>query len=288
MGTEIHFGPKSDSVESLMALARTTPSATVFVDDNVGELAEVISRFPDINLVVGGLKSTTRHWLQSGIPGIKWGTRDDNVEARVADIKARRARDDVAKNVASNDSLDSSSFLREMGIELHVKADDSQDLPRIIDMISRTNQFNTNLDRKTEAELLEVATKSETHWVTVGLRDKFVDSGVIFAIVVERNEFGKSSASNFVMSCRAMGRGLEPLIVRESIRALAESTQETEIFVPWISGPRNQPALEFLKENSVGFSSDNDEGVCTLSESTLIVPDQLDGFIKITRERFSK
>ncbi len=288
VGTEIHFGPKSESVESLIALARTTPRATVFIDDNVGELAEVVSRFPDINLVVGGLESTTRHWLRSGIPGIKWGTRDDNVEARVADIKARRARDGFAKHEALNNSLESSSFLREMGISLHVKADDNLDLPRISDMISRTNQFNTNLNRKTEDELLKIAAKSDTHWVTVGLRDKFVDSGVIFAIVVEPNEYGKFSASNFVMSCRAMGRGLEPLIVRESISALEASTQGSDIFVPWIAGPRNRPALEFLKENSVGFSLDDDQGVCTLSESTLLVPHQFDEFIKVTRERFTK
>jgi len=285
IGTEIHFGPKSESVASLISLARTTPGATVFVDDNVGELAEVASIFSDINLVVGGMYSVTRRWLRCGVAGIRWGSLDEHAAARVADIKARVERDEVARSAGPSDA---SSLLRQMEIKLRVKLDDQLDLPRIADMISRTNQFNSNLERKTEDELLKLAAGAGTHWVTVGLSDKFSDSGVIFAMVLGINESGKPSASNFVLSCRAMGRGLEPVIVRESLRILAQYTAKKEIVIPWVTGPRNQPALEFLKENSDGFIANRDSGDCLLSEATLKVRHQFDEFIQITHERFSK
>lgn len=285
MATEIHFGAKSESVGRLIEIARTTPHSTVFIDDNVGELAEVFSRFPELNLVVGGLGSVTPQWLMNGIAGIHWGTRDNNVETRNADIRARRKREGLANKSTLESISDPYSFLREMEITLTVQLDDSLDLPRIADMISRTNQFNSNLHRKSEDELFKLAAETSTHWVTVRLSDKFVESGVVFALIVERGKDHQLTACNLVMSCRAMGRGLEQLIVRESLRALETATGEPKILVPWIAGPRNKPVLDFLKDNSAGFLLGEESGTCVLSESEISVPNQLNEFVKVTHER---
>ena len=113
-------------------------------------------------------------------------------------------------------------------------------------MIARTNQFNSNLERRTPSEikyLLNVGSK----FVTASLKDRFVDSGIIFAALGhhEKNTF---VVDNLVLSCRAMGRGLEPLIVGKGLNLLATDSACSEIEIGWVKGPRNLPFLEFLEK----------------------------------------
>jgi len=287
VGTEIHFGNKSESVASLIDVARTVPSASVFIDDNVGELAEVITKVPDLNLIVGGLGETTHNWLRGGIAGINWGARDANAKARLADIKARILREGLNTQERAHEVVDSTAFLKDMGISITVRADNPADLERLTDMIARTNQFNTNLERKSLADVQSVATINDTHWVTVSLRDKFAESGIIFSILAEKDAESSWFASNFVLSCRAMGRGLEPLIVRESLKALADVAGAESISVPWIEGPRNQPALDFLRAHSAK-PVEGSSGVAQLSASSFVIHNNFENFVSVSFEKGTK
>ena len=240
---EAHFGPKSESIAKAISLARTTDKDTIFIDDNVGELAEVEAKFKSINLVIGGLGNTTNNWLNS-FPGIKWGKIDSNAQTRVADIKARAERESFAKETGNHEV--NSEFLNNMELEVSFSLNNPENVDRLTDMIARTNQFNSNLERRTPSEI-KSSLNAGSRFVTASLKDRFVDSGIIFA-ALGHNEKSTFVVDNLVLSCRAMGRGLEPLIVGKGLNLLATESDCSKIEIGWVKGPRNLPFLEFLEK----------------------------------------
>ena len=91
---------------------------------------------------------------------------------------------------------------------------------RLSELSNRTNQFNTALLRLNEVQAAAYIEAADRCAVGVALRDRFSDSGVIGAVFVRRGD-QEIVVDEVDISCRALGRGLEQLIVVESlVRAL--------------------------------------------------------------------
>jgi FkbH-like protein len=273
IGVEAHFGSKTDSISRMIDLARTTPRDAVFVDDNVGEIAQVLADIPDMNVVIGNMGSSTVRWLTS-IPGFTLDKRDANAATRVADIRARAEREGRGEH-ESNHHAGSADVLNQLGLEVDFRPSQPDDLDRIIDMIARTNQFNANLVRFDRREVLDYVKRDGHEFITATLRDKFVDSGIIFAALVAVDvDSSQIVVDSLVMSCRAMGRGLEPVIVWGSLVALAERMAIDNVRLTWSKGPRNQPFFDFLSrtlpaETVEETSKDSDSGNTVVRTETL-------------------
>lgn len=248
ISVEAHFGSKSQSISKMIELARTTSRDTIFIDDNVGEIAQVLSELADLNVVVGNMGSATNAWLRS-IPGLTADKVDENAATRVADIRARASRDE-ALGLTNENSGPSTEVLNQLGLEVDIRRSKSIDIDRVVDMIARTNQFNANLVRHTDKAVKDYVQLPGHAYVTASLRDKFVDSGIIFAALVANDtDSRRMKVDSLVMSCRAMGRGLEPLIVWQSLNTLVEQSGVSEIELTWERGARNQPFFDFLAES---------------------------------------
>jgi predicted enzyme involved in methoxymalonyl-ACP biosynthesis len=100
---------------------------------------------------------------------------------------------------------------------------------------------------------------SERHDVFVAsLGDRFGDLGVVAAIVTTRHPDGTVEIDSFIMSCRAMGYGLERLALAEVMDRLG-AARYTARFVPT---PRNGPAAGLYRSN--GFT-ETEAGMWTLA-----------------------
>lgn len=84
-------------------------------------------------------------------------------------------------------------------------------LPRIAQLIQRSNQFNVRTIRYSEQELSELA-KSENHiCFSVSLKDVYGDTGLISVIILKKSE-DNLFIDTWVMSCRVLKRGVEGFI----------------------------------------------------------------------------
>jgi FkbH-like protein len=127
------------------------------------------------------------------------------------------------------------------------------DLERMLELVQRTNQFNTTTRRRSRAELIELI-DSTSHTVTVaGLRDRFGDLGVVGVVVTDYSQPGAADVDSFVMSCRAMGFGLEYLLLNQ----LTSEQPELDWTGRFIPTDRNGPASELFA--GAGFSQSDDQ-----------------------------
>jgi FkbH-like protein len=91
------------------------------------------------------------------------------------------------------------------------------DLPRITQLITKSNQFNVTTRRRSEAELTVILQNHEWGHFSVRLKDRFGDHGLI-SVVILRFENRVAEIETWLMSCRVLKRQVEEVVLNEIFR----------------------------------------------------------------------
>jgi len=240
--SSVGWGMKSSGLQTIAETLRIDPGSILFVDDNIGELLEVIQHCPRVH----GLhaKDDPRRTVDAlrffpGLWTFEVGTED---ALRVADLRANEERQTLA--VAAQDL---GAYHRELGIALSIGHDDEQTLGRVAELSRKTNQFNLALQRYTEAAVRAILADPRGEVSTAGLRDRLTDSGII-AIAAAHRRGDRLNVLELCISCRALGRRLEDLMVAQMLVSGSLFDGVEEVAFTLCDGPRNHPARTWLAE----------------------------------------
>jgi FkbH-like protein len=113
---------------------------------------------------------------------------------------------------------------------------------RLLELINKTNQFNLNGVRLSEAEWLRHLADPAGFVVGVSYEDKFGPLGVI-GVVAGRQNGDTLEVSTWVMSCRAFSRRIE----LHTLEYLFTASGARNISLLFRQTERNQPLQEFLR-----------------------------------------
>lgn len=127
-----------------------------------------------------------------------------------------RARAQLAEHQQSSDSLE--DFLQSLDMVATLIPLDGMSIPRVAQLIGKTNQFNLTGRRRSLAEVTELAADPSCLPVCVRLRDRFADHGLVGVLLAFRREDDVAEIDTWLLSCRVIGRTLE----HEMLRLLAE------------------------------------------------------------------
>jgi FkbH-like protein len=128
-------------------------------------------------------------------------------------------------------------FLESLELEAEIVPFDAPNLPRIAQLVHRTNQFNLTTPRYTEAELAALAATPGVHTRFVRLRDRFADRGIV-AVLIARERGDALDLDTWLMSCRVLGRTVEHA-VHVHVVELARRLGKTRILGRWVPSARN-------------------------------------------------
>jgi acyl carrier protein len=158
-------------------------------------------------------------------------------DRRRPELYAQRAERGRAERAAA--SLE--EFLASLELEVAIRPMEPQQVSRVAQLTQRTNQMNATLVRRSEAEIQAL----DAECLTVDVKDRFGSYGLTGAMVF-RAEGSVMAVDTFLLSCRALGRGVEHrMIARLGELALERGLATIEI--RFVHGQRNRPALRFLK-----------------------------------------
>jgi FkbH-like protein len=253
---EATWGPKSAAVRRILDAWNVGPDSVVFIDDSPMELAEVQAAFPDIECIafpkhdpqgVVGLLNRLRDLF-----GKHFVSEEDTLRLnslrRVADFgKARQNSDGPTDD-----------FLEDAGAEITFEIAKDPSDPRTLELINKTNQFNLNGRRYTEAEWKALLADPESHLLVASYKDKYGQLGKI-AILGARSDGRKVLVDTWVMSCRAFSRRIEQQCLRQLFTRFATN----EISFDFQPTPRNLPLQEFF----TALLGSKPQGRFTLSHS---------------------
>lgn len=180
-------------------------------------------------------------------------------------------------------------FLQSLNMQIAVARFDSFHLPRISQLMQRSNQFNLTTRRLSETQCKDLM--DDTRWLPLyaKLSDRLGDHGLISVVAAEAcaNEL---AIRDWLMSCRVLGRGVEGFLMNlvvEHARKL-ELGQVTAEFVPTA---KNGMVKDFYQQ--FGFAK-IDEGAAGKTrwrlgtseyrpQSTFMKPAETDGARPVTR-----
>jgi FkbH-like protein len=136
-------------------------------------------------------------------------------------------------------------FLASLDLRIEITPMQPATLPRVAQLTARTSQMNATCIRRSEAEIRELCDNQGWECLTVSVRDRFGDYGLT-GVLIFRAERDTLAVDTFLLSCRALGRGVEHRMVNR-LSEIARERRLAQVRIPFAAGPRNQPAWLFLQ-----------------------------------------
>jgi len=238
---QIHWGSKAESLEAVAGALRIGMDAMLYVDDNLGELAKVANAHRDLCLAHANTDAFLTRRVLEHFPGL-WSRGDGGADiVRVGDLEANTERDKILAQ-----STDRAGYLRSLQVPLVFQLNPCAHLGRIHELSQKTNQFNLALKRFTEAEIERRLQSPGCKVVTVRLADRLSDSGIIGALFA-REEAEAIVVEELCISCRALGRELEDIMVAKALETACPQRPGKPLLFEQAAGPRNDPARQWLR-----------------------------------------
>jgi FkbH-like protein len=232
----INWQTKSANLASLAEELDLGLDSFILVDDNPKECNEAQAGAPEVlALPLPGQAAEIPAFLAHAWAFDRGRVTEE--DRRRPELYAQRAERVRAERAAG--SLE--EFLASLELKVAIEPVEPAQVPRVAQLTQRTNQMNATLVRRTEAEIQSL--KAEL--LAVEVSDRFGSYGLSGAIVF-RCAGDTLVVDTFLLSCRALGRGVEHrMLARLGRIALDRGLGWVE--VPFIEGPRNRPASLFLE-----------------------------------------
>ncbi len=227
--------------------------ALVFFDDNPAERALVRAELPMVAVpeVPDDPAYFVRTLEDAGYFEAVSFTSDDLSRAQQYQDNGRRVQ-------AMESATDMDSFLRSLSMTLTIGRVDAQSLPRVTQLINKTNQFNVTTRRYSEAELQAFVGEPANIALHFRLADRFGDSGLIAVVLARPDTPERYVVDTLLMSCRVLGRGVE-LAVLNALVALAGQHGARELLGEYLPTARNGMVADLYPR--LGFAPmSRDEG----------------------------
>ncbi len=204
---EASWQPKSTVIAGMLTRLGLDAAHTVFFDDAGFEREDVRHHLPQVRVVdvpddpadyVAALDATQLFTTFAL-------TREDS--QRTAQYQAQRVRQTEQARAPNLDA-----FLAGLDLRGDVREFCEPDMPRIVQLIGKTNQWNVTTMRWSEADIRARWSSAGSICLTLRLRDRLEDYGlvaVLMATLVDDASQPTLDIDTWVMSCRIIGRGAE-------------------------------------------------------------------------------
>ena len=218
--SRVNWEPKAGNLIEICRELNLGLDSVVFVDDNPHERAQMKAHLPEVTV------APWNGWGERGSEEIRVKSEEVLRERQLV----RRLREyffaDVGKtpedklraadyrrrlnDAAFSPRMDKNDYLRSLDLWVEARPAEERDLDRLAQMAGKTNQFNATTIRRPRSDfenLVLVGSGSGTAEVFIfRAGDKFGEQGIVCYVIIDRE--GRR-ITDFVMSCRAMGRTLE-------------------------------------------------------------------------------
>ncbi|MGK2908666.1 MAG: HAD-IIIC family phosphatase, partial [Sphingobium sp.] len=228
--------------------------ALVFLDDNPAEVEQVRATLPMVEAVLLPDDVASYEALLDRLPWFE--------KSRLTAEDAQKS-DQYAQAAARQEALDAlpegHGYLEGLGITLEIHRARTNDLPRLHQLFTKTNQFNVTTIRYSPGELAELVEADDVQVDVAFMHDRFGDMGMIAAIVTRREDATCWHIDSFVMSCRAMGRGAEMAILHR-LQKRAEREGGAAITAEYRPTPRNAPVATLFEDHGFAVTGQTPDG----------------------------
>src|SRR5208283_4492175 len=201
-----NWDDKAENLEAVATRLNIGIDSLVFVDDNPVERARIRQSLPMV--AVPELPEDAAQYVRcladAGYFEAVAFTSGDRDRAQQYAANAEREA-----LLGSAESMD--EFLRGLNMSVVFGPFTEVDHARVVQLVNKTNQFNTTTRRYTSEEVAHIMSLPEAVTLKFRLLDRVGDNGLVSAMILRPTPDDEDvlEIENWVMSCRVFGRQLE-------------------------------------------------------------------------------
>ena len=244
----INWAQKSANLAALAEELELALDSFIMVDDNARECHEVEATHPQVLALTlppheDEIPQFLRHiWAFDRLRV----TEEDRARPTMYAQEMERQR--AGKQAASL-----TDFLAKLELEVRIAPMSPKDLGRVAQLTQRTNQMNCTTVRRSESDIQALLESGKAECLTVHVSDRFGSYGLAGAMMF-RSGVDAIVVDTFLLSCRALGRGVEHRMLAE-LGKTARQRGLPAVEARYVRSPRNRPALLFLESAGLEFQT---------------------------------
>ena len=229
----INWETKLKSIKNITNLVNFSKKNIIYIDDNMSEIKQLDKFLVKKNCL--WVKNSYLFFLYSKSIFISNINKEKNLK-RFTDIKSNIQRSEVT------DSSGIINYIKFSSVKIKFSSK-RINTRRFIEISNKTNQFNANYLRLNTDKLRRYERDTNFEIITFSVSDKYSDSGIIAAILIQKKN-AYSQITEFLISCRALGRGLEYIFVNQIIKKLSIK----DLRICYVKNERNVPFIKFAEK----------------------------------------
>jgi FkbH-like protein len=236
-----NWNDKPQNIRTIRQELNIGLDSMLFLDDSPFERASVRAMLPDV--IVPELPEDPTEWVKSmsewNLFEVASFSAEDTQRSGLYLQEARR-------RTASENASSFEAFLQTLDMTIEVGRFVPKHLGRIAQLLQRSNQFNLTTRRHNEAEC-EAMMRDINGWIPLYgiLRDRFGDHGLISIVILRPEpEPGVLTITDWLMSCRVLGRGVEQCLMNYVVTQGRELGLNT-IRAAYVPTPKNEMVRDF-------------------------------------------
>jgi FkbH-like protein len=221
---KINWKAKPENLREAAQELRLGLDSFVFVDDSDFEREQMRQFLPEVMILNDNsdpLHTLRCLWETDAFDTLSL-TEEDQLRHR--DYTVRAARDVQAHQ------HDLNTFLESLEMVATIERVGPANLERVVTLLGKTNQFNLTTRRHSRAEVQAILETPGSIALVLRLKDKFGEQGIVaLLLAVPTGRNATLSVDTLLVSCRALGRGVEHALWAAMIkRAVQQGIQSLE------------------------------------------------------------
>jgi len=236
----INWKDKVTNMRELLQEINIGSDSLVFIDDDPVNREFVKSIFPEILVLdISNDPSTYASVIENVIDfSVLKITEEDKNRGKMY-FKQKII------NELEESTPDLQTFLSQLDLKIIIKEVDEFTLPRVSQLILKTNQFNLTTKRYQELDIEKMIQDPNFIVGCAQVGDKFGDNGITGVFIIKKENKEEWIIDSFLMSCRIMGRDIEKGIMTY-IKNKARENKVKRIKADFIQTQKNKPIENFL------------------------------------------
>ena len=199
---------KPSQILDIAHLLNLQPAHVAFIDDDPSQRAYVAYALPEVTVLAADQAAALTE-----MPLFVVAHPTEEARHRREFYQAEMQRQGAERRLGGR-RLD---FLRYSQIVLTLRPAEPKDVPRISELVERTNQLNTAAHRFGRQEIAGQLDAPDYRLMVAHMADRFGDYGLVGVTIVRQGQ-GEWSMEVLLVSCRAMGRGVGEALLGYGMR----------------------------------------------------------------------
>tara|TARA_B100000989_G_C19518918_1_gene463108 strand:- start:90 stop:1793 length:1704 start_codon:yes stop_codon:yes gene_type:complete len=249
---QINWDDKAKNMQKITEDLNLGLQSAVFLDDSPFERGIVREMLPEVFVPEMPQNPYDYRKFLSQLDCFDVADISDEDRARSENYKLEKERKKI-----NHESDSFETWINKLELKVNVENLNENNIKRATQLLNKTNQMNLRTRRLSENELISWDSKKTNQFWCFNVSDRFGEYGLtgLFGATIEGDS---ASVTDFVLSCRVMGRGVENAMLGFIFQQIKRDFPEvTSIVFIHKETEKNQPIFEYLLNSALTNQSDS-------------------------------